>query len=235
MLEATLIGARVLSSNVRELTFEASPDFSFQPGQWVHVHFPGHYDVHGELLKRSYSIASAPRANGRFDLSVARTGSGPAGTLLHAAAIGERFSITGPFGEFLMAPIERPFLMVATGTGIAPFRAMLQASAMRARRRMALLFGNRDETEILYECEFEALARENPLFMFFPTLSRPGVGWNGRIGYVQSHVCEIAGTVGGPHCDAYICGQPAMVREVRSALHEHLGVDWAHIHVERYG
>ena len=234
MLDATLIRARLLCSSVRELTFKASPELSFQPGQWVSLHFPGYRNDQGELLKGAYSIASAPSNDGRFDLCVARVKDGQASALLHAASIGERFPITGPFGAFLMAAIDRPFLMVATGTGIAPFRSMLQASVTQARRPMALLFGNRDESESLYRSEFEALEHNSPHFAFYPTLSQPSSGWTGRVGYVQSHVLDIAARLGAPACDAYICGQPAMVKDVCRILHVQLGLEAKRIHVERY-
>lgn len=230
MLEATLIDARMLSPNVREVTFEVGSGFSFQPGQWVNVHFPGHGNNRGEPLKRSYSIASAHAGTGRFDLCVAHAKGGQAGALLHAARVGDRFSITGAFGQRLLAPIERPFLMVATGTGIAPFRSMLQASAVHVRQPMALLFGNRNESEILYRSEFETLERNHPLFSFFPTLSRPSAAWPGRIGHVQSHLLDIAKRMGGTDCDVYICGQSAMVTDVRHILHEQVGIDAGHIH-----
>jgi len=234
MPEATLIGARFLCPSVRELTFKASPELSFQPGQWVSVHFPGHRNDRGELLKSAYSIASAPSNDGRFDLCVARIKDSQSSTLLHAASIGDRFPMTGPFGAFLMAAIERPFLMVATGTGIAPFRSMLHATVAQARQPMALLFGNRDESETLYRSEFEALEQSSPLFRFYPTLSQPSSGWTGRVGYVQPHVLDIATRLGAPACDAYVCGQPAMVKDVHRILHVQLGLEARRIHVERY-
>jgi len=235
MFDARLVAARELSGNVRELTFEAGAQFEFEPGQWVNLYFPGHRNQRGEEVKHAYSIASAPSKNGRFDLAVARESGGLGGALLHAAREGEIFPTTGPFGAFLMAPMERPILMVATGSGVAPFRAMLQASAVQARKPMALLFGNRDESELLYREEFEALGRSNALFEFYPTLSRPSSRWKGLRGYVQSHLPDILNSLRGPDCDVYICGQPSMVKDVRRLLQEELGVDQKRVHIERFG
>jgi NAD(P)H-flavin reductase len=235
MLDARLIDARMLSTNVRELTFDAGPNFRFEPGQWVNLYFPGHQNQRGDVLKPAYSIASAPSNDGRFALAVARAKGGTAGALLHAASIGARIQAGGPFGAFLMAPIERPILMVATGTGIAPFRSMLEASARQVRQPMALLFGNRDESEVLYRGEFESLARENSLFSFQPTLSQPDPKWTGRHGYVQLHLRELVNSLGGPGCDVYICGQAEMVNDVRRILQDELGLVAKRLHVERYG
>jgi len=235
MFDVRLIAARELSGNVRELTFEAGAEFEFEPGQWVNLYFPGHRNPSGEVVKHAYSIASAPSKNGRFDLVVARENGGLGGALLHAAHEGETFPTTGPFGAFLMAPMKRPILMVATGSGVAPFRAMLQASAAQARMPMALLFGNRDESELLYRAEFEALARTNVFFAFYPTLSRPHSSWKGLRGYVQLHLPEILNSLRSPDCDVYICGQPSMVKDVRRLLQEELSVEPKRVHVERFG
>lgn len=54
----TLFRARMLTSNVRELTFATSCAFLFEPGQWVNLFFPKFRNARGAPLKRAYSIAS---------------------------------------------------------------------------------------------------------------------------------------------------------------------------------
>lgn len=234
MFDATLESARMLSTTVRELTFSVARDFNFEPGQWINLYFQGLYNERGRPLKRAYSIASGPRSNGSFDLVVTKISEGPGSSGLHKATIGQSFEMSGPHGSFIMAPITRPVMMIATGTGVAPFRSMLQAVAASSQRPMALLFGNRDESEILYRQEFESLERASTLFAFYPTLSQPGSTWAGRRGYVQVHIAEILGALGGPDCDVYICGVASMVLEVRLKLRDVLGVDSSRLHVERY-
>ena len=234
MLNATLESARMLSTTVRELTFCVEQDFKFEPGQWVNLYFPGLTSEKGRPLKRAYSIASGPRSNASFDLAITKISDGPGSTGLHAASIGQTFEMTGPHGAFIMAPIERPVMMIATGTGVAPFRSMLQALGGKLQQPVALLFGNRDESEILYRAEFEALANASRLFAFHPTLSRADSTWQGKRGYVQAHLIEIMQAVGGPDCDVYICGLAEMVQDVRRTLRESLGVDSARVHVERF-
>jgi ferredoxin-NADP reductase len=67
----------MLSPNVRELTFAVGQDFGFEPGQWVNLFFPEFRNAQGNPLKRAYSIASAPRNDGTFELAVTRVTDGP--------------------------------------------------------------------------------------------------------------------------------------------------------------
>jgi NAD(P)H-flavin reductase len=124
-------------------------------------------------------------------------------------------------------------LLVATGTGIAPLRAMLQHLArQRFARAVDLLFGVRSEAELLYGDELRGLCAGLDRYRFSPTLSRPGQSWPGRRGRVQAHVEELLD--GRTQIDVYLCGQSEMVRSVSAQL-EALGVDPTSIHFERYG
>ncbi len=206
----------MLSPNVRELTFAADSDFTFKPGQWINLFFPHVHTELGKPLKRAYSIASAPNAEGRIDLAVTRVTDGPASTGLHSAELGQSFGMSGPHGTFVLAPILRPVLMVATGTGVAPFRSMLRSSASGASQPITLLLGVRDQPDILYREEFEWLERAMPTFAFCPTLSRANSNWSGKRGYVQTHLRQSLLELGGPDCDIYVCGLFRMVDDART-------------------
>ncbi len=238
---ATLVRARTLTQAVRELTFDPSPPLTFVPGQWVNLLLrdptarPG-----AEPLKRSYSIASPPRDDGSFDLAVTRVAGGPMSERLHAASIGEVFELSHAQGFFTLATPRRNVLMVATGTGVAPFRAMLndrsvQAEADEQGARFLLLLGAREERDLLYRDDWLGLREQWRRFDFAPTLSRGEAGWSGRRGHVQAHLAELVAELGGPGAiDAYVCGVQKMVGEVRKALREALGVPRERIHHERY-
>lgn len=230
----TLARARMLTSNVRELTFATSCDFLFEPGQWVNLFFPKLRNARGAPLKRAYSIASGPRLDGTFDLAITRVTDGPASTGLHATELGESFDMSGPHGVFVLSPLVRPVLLIATGTGVAPFRSMLQAVAKCSPQPITLLLGSRDEPDILYRGEFELLAQSTPRFIFHPTLSRANPTWGGKRGYVQTQLPEVMLDLDSTNCDVYICGLAKMVHDARRILREELGVDRKVIHIERY-
>jgi ferredoxin-NADP reductase len=232
MRDARLTGARMLSPTVRELTFDPGPGFTFVPGQWVSFRIP---QPGGEMIPRAYSIASAPRADCCFDVAVTRVQGGPGSQFLHTVDPGATLTMTHAQGFFTLNPVVRPVLMVATGTGVSPLRSMLldAAQTREGEGPFVLLFGVRTEQDILYRDEFEALARDWPAFRFEPSLSRGSEQWQGRRGYVQTHVPELVRALGGD-CDVYVCGLNKMIKEVRRVLKEDLGFSRERIHTERY-
>jgi CDP-4-dehydro-6-deoxyglucose reductase len=224
--DATLRAARMLSPGTRELTLDPGAGFAFTPGQWVSVKIPS--PDGGAPLPRSYSVASAPRADGTFDLAVTLVESGPGSTWLHAMRVGDVVPVGDPMGFFTLPDaLDRPLLLVATGAGVAPFRAMLQAMGPGGPGvPVTLLLGARTEADLLYADELRAL----PWLRFVPTLSRAEAGWAGLRGYVQAHL-EGFVTEGA---DAWVCGRSAMIRDVRKALKESLGFTRERIHTERF-
>lgn len=230
MRKAKLVRARTLTPHVRELTFDPGPGFEFEAGQWVSFRIPA---VEGEDLARSYSIASAPRPDGRFDIAVTRVEEGPGSNYLHSLDLGVELTMSRAQGFFTQDEFERPAIMVATGTGVSPFRAMLQALDTQGpfAHPISLLLGARTEEDILYEEEFETLAQRRR-FEFAPTLSQPSQ-WSGRRGYVQTHLAEFVGRHEG-NCDVYVCGLSKMVKDVRKILKTELGMTKDRIHTERF-
>jgi ferredoxin-NADP reductase len=221
-----------MSPTVRSLTFRVQDgeDFCFEPGQWVSLSLP----VAGERMIRAYSIASPPRDDNTFDLAVTHVPAGEASEYLGTLAPGAQLRFTGPFGTFLIRePVNRPIYLVATGTGVAPFRSML--FDLLERRRVAkdiyLIFGVRTEADILYRGEFEDRARHHPNFHFVPTLSRPGEGWPGASGYVQSASEPLL--LPRRDADVYVCGVRKMVNDMRHCLKQ-WGYDRRQVHYERY-
>jgi ferredoxin-NADP reductase len=234
---AVVLRARALSPSVREVTLDAGAGFPFVPGQWINV-----YDRSGgtaEPLKRSYSIASPRRPDGTLDLAITLVPGGPMSTLLHAVSPGDALEISHAQGFFTMIPPRRSVLWIATGTGVAPFRAMagdleMRTEAMEDGLRFELLFGARSEAELLYRDEWSALAQQWPGFAYTPTLSRGDEAWQGRRGYVQAHLAERVEALGGAaNVDVYVCGLQKMVGDVRKLLRD-LGVAKDRIHHERY-
>lgn len=233
MREATLVRARMIAPQVRELTFDPGPEHHHVPGHWVTLFL----DAPGapEPLKRQYSIASAARPDGTFDLAVTRVLDGPMSTFLHAAPLGTRMRMMEAQGLFVLEPMVRPILMVGTGTGVAPFRAMLEEIEAKADAGPAieLLFGCRTEDDLLYREELEAMQARWPRFSYHPTLSRESGAWSGRRGYVQAHLAESVERL-GKDVDVYVCGLTKMVKDVRQHCREQLGIDRKRVHTERY-
>lgn len=232
-----LVTVRTLSPSVRAFEWRCvdGAPLVYVPGQWVNFHVP----VAGNLVRRAYSIATAPsreRAD-RFEIAVTRVRAGVASLALHELATGARIEIDAAEGFFTReSAAGLPALFVGTGTGVCPLRAMIEAELREASGPpLTLLFGCRGEADVLYREDFERWARERPRFTWHVTLSRPAGDWKGRTGYVQAQLASLVRRVGegaSPH--VYVCGLQRMIREVRRVLKDELAYDRTLIHSERY-
>lgn len=238
--ELELVETSALSPSVRRFVWRSvdGRPFDFLAGQWVKLYLPGG-------LERDYSIASPPRPldapdADRFELAVTRVDGGPGSAALFALEPGAHVACLGPNGLFVREDRHRdaPAVYVATGTGLAPLRAILLEELARPEPAPQwLVFGCRTEEDLLYRDELEALAQRHPRFRYLPTLSRAPDAWPGRRGYVQAHLVEVAralDALGGPPPHYYVCGLTKMIDEVRRTLKETLGVDRRCVHTERY-
>lgn len=226
-----LVARRMLAPTVAHLAFERDDGLPLAciPGQFIQIHF--HY-ADGSEIRRSYSIAvgraldTAPDA--RVEITVSYVPGGAATALFEGLAIGDRLEASGPFGRFCLFPNDanRRYLLVGTGTGVAPYRAMLPQLEKQMRERgveVVLLQGARNPVELLYGEEFRAFADAHPGFRYLPCLSRelpapdsPHAHPDVRHGYVQNMFAELAPD---PASDiAYLCGNPDMVDASFEAL-----------------
>jgi CDP-4-dehydro-6-deoxyglucose reductase len=229
VLEARLVESHVIAPEVKHFTFDVPEveQLPYLPGQFVSFS----RDFDGKRVTRAYSTASAPKGN-CFELCLNRVQDGIFSPWLFLLEPGATVEMKGPLGYFTWKHPVRDSVLVATGTGIAPFRGMLM-SYLRAGGSSAitLVYGVRYEESLLYRDEFADLARTYPTFRFLPTLSRPDAGWQGRCGHVQSHVLEVLAD--RRDVDVYICGLKLMVDDVRARLKQ-LGVDRRQIVFEKY-
>jgi len=133
-----------------------------------------------KLIKRAYSIASSPHEKGILELCIQHAEGGIASTYFWAMKPGEQLSLNGPHGRFVLKePYDYDPVLMCTGTGVAPFRSMVQDLIRKhVKRDIWLFFGTRYEHGILYDSEFRMLANVRRNFHYIPTISRPKE-WNG--------------------------------------------------------
>ncbi len=241
-----LTARRMIAPTVAHLSFERDDGQVLPciPGQFIQIHFQY---ADGTPARRSYSIAvgraldAAPDA--RVEIAVSYVPGGAATALFEALPIGATLDASGPFGRFCLLPNDgnRRYLLIGTGTGITPYRAMLPQLARLMETRgveVVLLQGARTPAELLYGDEFRAFANAHPGFRYLPCLSRelPAAGSphahpDVRHGYVQNVLPELAPDPAGDI--AYLCGNPDMVDAAFEAL-KGMGLPVPMIRREKY-
>lgn len=221
-MKARLAGSREIAAFTRH--------FEFEPVDWKTAFVPGQFLslTHGEIT-RAYSIASPP-GEANFALCANLVQEGHFSPFLFDMRPGDEVDFKGPYGAFILRREPSDSILVATGTGIAPFRSMLHTH-LREGRRLTLIFGVRYEEGLLYHEEWLRLAEEFPNFEYKPTLTRPETQWQGKTGRVQPHVLAALGE--RRDMDVYMCGMREMVDELRAQL-KAVGLDRRRIIYEKY-
>ena len=217
----------MLAPSVRHLAFarDDGQPLDFIPGQFVQVHFAY---ADGTATKRSYSLATihdhALGPGEVVEIAVSYVAGGAATALFENLQEGDRIEASGPYGRFCLMPQDanKRYLLIGTGTGVTPYRAMLPLIEQQIASRgieVVLLFGARTPQELLYAEDFYAFAASHPNFRFMPCFSRelpadphPDV----RRGYVQDALAELAPNAANDI--AYLCGNPNMVDACFEAL-----------------
>jgi CDP-4-dehydro-6-deoxyglucose reductase len=208
--QAVIRGLRLLAPDVLHMMIdvpECGRD-AFLPGQYLNV-------ILEDGATRSFSMASAPNDEG-LDFYLRRFESGRfTGEVAGRLSPGDALEVEMPLGSFLYHPEDdRPILMVATGTGIAPIKAIVESLLEDpGRPPIDLYWGIRTEEDIFVGRVFEEWEKRSDAFRFVPVLSRPGSDWVGRRGYVQDAVVEDIQDL-SEH-SVYLCGGPAMIVDAK--------------------
>jgi CDP-4-dehydro-6-deoxyglucose reductase, E3 len=174
--------------------------------------------------RRSYSMATAPHHEGPIELHI-RHMAGGAFTDHVFGAMKERdiLRFEAPLGTFfLREDSSKPIVLLASGTGFAPIKAIVEHAAFKnLQRPMTLYWGARRKKD-LYLLELaEQWAKDIPNFRFVPVLSEPDASdtWTGRIGFVHRAVIEDLPDLSG--YQVYACGAPVMVESAQRDFTQH--------------
>ena len=207
-LAARIVRIDTPGPGVRRLILRTGEPFAYRPGQYLSLR-------HGAGPGRSFSMATAPRKDGLIELHIRRHPGGYISeTVLDSAAAGDPVTSSGPYGDMSWRGATGPVAMLATGTGIAPIKAMLeQALIDRSTTQITLYWGARTRAELYLFDELSQWHWRYPGFRFAPVLSAPGAGWGGAVGHCQALAAEELEF--RQVAQAYACGNPAMVDGAR--------------------
>ncbi|MEG0348740.1 MAG: benzoate 1,2-dioxygenase electron transfer component BenC [Acinetobacter sp.] len=189
---------------------EGQPDIHFLAGQYVNVGIPGTTET------RSYSFSSKP-GNRLTGFVVRNVPNGKMSEFLSKGVkAGDKMTFTGPFGSFYLRDVTRPVLMLAGGTGIAPFMSMLQVlEEKNSTQPVRLVFGVTNDFDLVAIEKLNELQDKFPWFEYRTVVAHAD-SEHERKGYVTSHVENDWLNQGD--VDIYLCGPVPMVEAVRGWL-----------------
>lgn len=192
------------------LRLPPAADFGFKPGQYINVIGPGG-------IRRSYSMANAVVVDDSIDLHIRAIAGGVMSEYwFNRARVNDLLRFNGPLGTFFLhETADLDLIFLATGTGIAPVKAMLEAlpdlPPAQRPRSVTVFWGGSVESDLYLD--LGALALEHRQVQ---VLSRPACNWPGARGYVQDALLETGMTLS--HAAVYACGSNEMIRDARNAL-----------------
>lgn len=219
---------RVTADIVRlRLRVEEPADFSFTPGQYVDLHVPG-----GEE-RRSFSMANLPGGD-ELELLIKRYPGGRFSGLLDGElGEGTELGFTGPYGSFHVRTTERPALLIAGGSGLAPIMSVLRELAERGSQRpVRFFYGARGEQDLFDLEQIEQLGSRLADFRFTPVLSE--AEWEGECGLVHDAVGRFLSGESLEEPEAYLCGPPPMIDAAVELLTDVHGVDTSDILFDKF-
>lgn len=235
MLNATLIRREVVTDEL--LILHVKPDAGvpqFAPGQYVALGLPGsaprpeHFPPEKEpanpekLIKRAYSIGSSPAVRDYLEFYVAIVPDGALTSRLVLLKEGDRLhaapKITGTFTT-ADVPADENLVLMSTGTGIAPYMAMVRTpETWTGERKVTIVHGVRFSKDFAYREELKALAASNKNFQYLPIVSRADPEWNGERGHVQKLFERGVLQLDASKDHVYLCGNPAMIDDIEKDL-----------------
>ncbi|WP_439888384.1 benzoate 1,2-dioxygenase electron transfer component BenC [Pseudomonas sp. MBLB4123] len=224
---AAISAVRQLSDSTIALSIkgESLAKLSFLPGQYVNLQVPGSEQT------RAYSFSTLQK-DGEVSFLIRNVPGGLMSSFLTGLAkAGDSMTLAGPLGSFYLREIKRPLLLLAGGTGLAPFTAMLEKIAEQGSAHpLHLIYGVTNDFDLVEMDRLEAFAARIPNFSFSACVANPDSSYPQK-GYVTQHI-EPKHLNDG-EVDVYLCGPPPMVEAVSHYIREQ-GIQPANFYYEKF-
>ena len=210
-------------SFVFDVPAELTERFRYQPGQFLSFKIP----FEGNVLTRSYSLASSPHTDSAHKVTVKRVDDGRISNWMNdRVEVGTALMVVPPAGLFILDDAERKIILFGGGSGITPVISIIKSALATTSRSLKLVYANRDERSIIFKAELERLVGEYPgrLETIHSLDDTDGFLDRDRVkAYIASELDS----------GFYLCGPGPFMATVEEALRE-LHVDHGLIHIERF-
>lgn len=241
---STIVGKILLTPDLMILRVRTdSPRPKFESGQFTQIGLlakeprsQNSFQVQNDLptdtlIKRPYSIASANHETQNFEFYISQVKSGQLTPRLFNLHLGSRMWVdTRILGLFKLneTPKGCDIVMVATGTGLAPYISFLRSHILeRQDKKLVVIHGASYQWDLGYFSELSFLNFTFQNFYYFPTLIHPNNNWSGLKGYIEEHLNnnllerEVGIELTPEKTHFYLCGNPKMVSSVSEILKKH--------------
>lgn len=231
----TLVRLDRLSATTVEIGIEIPnrSELAFLPGQYVNIAVPG---TGGDTpVTRSYSFSNAPRENLLTFLVKLTPGGAMSEYLAQRAAVGDTITFTGPNGSFFLREAQRPALLLAGGTGLAPILAILRKLRDDgSHRKVHLVYGVSTDEDVVALDAIDDIASTLPGFTWDYCVADPSSAAANK-GPERAYVTSLIGPEHLYDGDVavYLCGPPPMVESVRRHVSD-AGIDPSGFYYEKF-
>lgn len=201
-----------LSPDVIRVVFELPDDhcFRYKPGQYINI-------ILQDGSKRSFSIGCMPNAEGIIELHIRNFSDGGfTEYVFNSLKEQDLLNVEGPFGDFYFRNEEnsdsKPIIMLASGTGFTPFKAILESMKEQCiQRRTTLYWGVRRPNDLYLGDWVQSLCKSMANLEYIPVVSEaePEDSWAGRSGLVHQAVIQDFPDLSAHH--VYACVAPIVV------------------------
>jgi CDP-4-dehydro-6-deoxyglucose reductase, E3 len=218
LFEKKIVPAKIssiekMSNDVIKVVFRLPPtsNFQFNSGQYVHL-------IKGNL-NRSYSIANKPSAKNQLEFFIKKYKNGFMSKYwFEDAKVNDLLRVEGPLGSFFLRESEcENIVFLATGTGIAPIKAILEsvleAPSNFMKKKFWIFVGARYKEDLLWD---PTINNDKIEVKYIPVLSRQVDDWSGEKGYVQDAVLKFDLNLG--NTQVYACGSNEMIQSAKFTL-----------------
>ncbi|MFC3678345.1 2Fe-2S iron-sulfur cluster-binding protein [Ferrovibrio xuzhouensis] len=214
---------------VIQLRYPAGNRMKFKAGQYLQVEL-------ADGSRRSFSMANPPQESDGVQLHIRHVPGGVFSEgVLAALQAGDKLTIELPFGDFFLrdASADTPVILLATGTGFAPIKSIVEDAIKRGLKRPMRLYWGARRTADLYMPELpQKWAARHAWFAFIPVLSEAEADWTGRRGLVHQAVLDDHGDLSTS--TVYACGNPLMIAKARHAFTTQAGLPTAAFHCDAF-
>ena len=219
------------------------------PEPTVRAYSMASYPAEGQIIKLNVRIATPPfdPAAPKGSNKLLPVNPGIASSYVYTRHPGDKVTISGPFGDFLLPendPIETEYIFVGGGAGMAPLRSHIMHlfRTLKTKRKVSFFYGARSLSEAFYLEDYWAIEKDFPNFKFYLTLDRPDpVADEKGVKYTAGFVAPEMGRLYLNEHEApedihyFMCGPPMLVQTVEKLL-DSLGVDLeTNLHYDNFG